>query len=323
MITHKGLFMRKNSVMLFLMMGGATNLFGAASSSSGLGGQADSPDDRKLRLLAGESNGVFVLSIVQSLKNWETSKYVPDSVLIVGPPRNGKASLAAEIALMSGRTCDGFVVRNADVFSLVSDVERRAPHVMVLNKLHLLGRNTMGLDDCLNHYRSNKKLCVIGLCDASFEQPVLTDLFSHRIELQKPTLLSRRDILGYYLAQESRNMHLINEFAEKTEGVSSGKLKILADRLMYLLDQSETKILNRDEIEQELSHFMRSAIPAKRDGISVRSMAIGGVIIAWLATHVWDWAVHSEKLGDSVSSRFWRKVIIMDSVSLISLINQI
>jgi hypothetical protein len=308
--------MGRNCFFALLITSRVVDLFGAAGSSSGR-------DEMKLRLLAGGQNAGFVSEMVRSLISWESAKYVPESLLIVGPSRSGKSTLAREIAERSGRECDQYVLRANEMIPdlLTKQSCKKAPHVTVVDKLHLLGQNTARLDDWLSVCKLNKKLCVIGICDEKFEQPDLCDLFSYRIALCRPDSLSRKEILAYYLSAESFNNELIDFIAEETAGVTSGKLKVLSDRLSVLIDQAQGHNPDRKSILKELGYVIPRGQVVTEVRLSKRACALSMFMFAVLGVHVWDWAARTQLLGDTDNRMILREKIISTAAYVINLIN--
>ncbi len=267
-------------------------------------------DDTKLKLLAGPQERGFVANIVHTLRHYKTTSVCPSSLLIVGPPFNGKTSLAQEIALQAGRTYDEYIPREHEQDELnhfmSSQVVKASPHVTILNRLHLLGSNTKILGDRMSKCKKNKALFVVGICSDRFEDENVTDLFTYRMQLAKPDKLSRKEILEYYLSQEQYRKY-ITHMADKTEGVSSGKIKFLADRLDVIVDQHDQRTLSKDALDQELSHMTYPVVKHKRN---MKLYIFAASVSIPIALHVWDGVARTWFFNEPQTLRLMREKFV-------------
>ena len=258
---HKGFSMGKKYIFALLLTGSAANLFGAACSSAQ---QELSSDYGKLRSLA-RANGEFVIDLVENLKkDSKTNSLKPRSLIIFGSPRNGKKSLAREIADQSGRTRDDHRIRSiSGLQQFVEDQARReSPHVSFLKNVHIF-QEASALEDCMDDLRENEQVFLIAVADNSFKRNEALRLFDFEIELNDPDLRARRQILEFCLARKPVSDALLGYFAAETERLSSGKLHVLSDQLLGV----EGRGLTREQFDELIVHIAR--VPLK-PGVSWR-----------------------------------------------------
>lgn len=248
---HKGFSMGKNYVFALLIMGYTINIFGAASSSS------SGRDETKLRLLARDNAG-FVVDLVEHLKSDQRDDFLkPKSLIIFGSPRNGKKSLAREIADQSGRTKDEHRIRSiSGLEQFVEDQAcKKSPHVSLLKNIHIF-QETSVLEDCMDDLRENKQVFLIAVANNTFKRNDALRLFDFEIELNDPDLRARRQILESCLVKKQESDALLGYFATETERLSSGKLHLLAEQLQRV----EASDFTREKFDELMIHIARASM---------------------------------------------------------------
>jgi AAA+ superfamily predicted ATPase len=263
-----------------------------------------------LKLLAGAENIQFISSVVCTLNNYEESKWVPTSLLIVGPSRNGKTSLAYEIAKQTHRTYQECISNDVDTLGefIFEQKAKRDPHVSILNDLHILGRSAIPvLSSSMRVCEKNRSLFIIGLCHEQNESSSLAQLFTHRVQLKKPGLLSRKDILGHYMSEDVLKQELANYIAQKTEGLHSGKLKVLANRLCHVLEEKSISEVDMEIVQEELVHVLK---PKEKEKSNMHLYVATATLSAPIFLHLWDWAAKAGFIHDPDQVKLAREKMI-------------
>lgn len=229
----------KKHIMLLAYI--TINLFGA--------------DDARLKLLAREHSN-FVVGMVKTLNESPIPAHTLKSVLIRGSSRNGKESLAREIAAASQRTCNEHRLSTITNFQefITEQIAVQQPHVTVVKNVHLIQNKTF-IEDSMKDLRENKQVFLIGIGDQKRMHPDLMRLFDYKITLNDPTVGMRRQILEHYLAQETMATSMLDYFATHTERVSSGKLCLLTHQL---LQRASGNIITHELFEDINAHIARS-----------------------------------------------------------------
>ncbi len=210
-------------------------------------------DDTKLKLLAGPKNVTNVLRFVQRLKQNNEAAY-SSNLLILGPPCNGKRSLAREIALQSNRSIDEHMVEGRSDFSGFVDMQLKKtdPHVMLLSGLENPGQH---VDVAFKKVQSKKNICIIGVAvEECFYE--IGSYFTKHVRLSRPNALARKEMLAYYFSQKQMQQDMIDRIVAKTAGINSGRFKQITEYVLEQIDGNQ----NTDEclkiIDEELGELI-------------------------------------------------------------------
>lgn len=268
--------MGKNNFALLLLMGSAANLFGAASSSSG------PLDTTKLKLLARQHCG-FVVDLVENLrKDPRTNSVRFKSLAICGSARNGKKSLAREIADLSGRTRDEHRVKSIKGFEEFVELQtnKENPHVTILKNMHVF-QEASAMEEYMDAFGDNEQVFLIGVGDQTLKRNNVLQLFDYEIELNDPDALTRRQILEFCFVQNKVEDVLLGHIVSNTERLSSGKLSWLSNELIRHAENGIT----RELFDEVITHVARVSVEptlswgeclSGKEGQMLRLVTMGG-----------------------------------------------
>lgn len=211
-------------------------------------------DDTRLKLLAREHSN-FVIGAVKMLNQNPISAFAPKSLLIMGSSRNGKKSLAREIAAVTQRTYDEHRLESELNFQefITHQTKINQPHVTIVNNAHHIQDKSL-MEDALK----NKQLFFIGIGDQMRMHPDLMQLFDYKITLNNPIISMRRQIIEHYLTQHNVTAAMLDYFAAQTERVGSGKLCLLAHQL---IQNASEGIITHELFDDINTHIAR--VPAE------------------------------------------------------------
>ncbi len=178
--------------------------------------------------------------------------------MILGPPCNGKRSLAKEIALQSNRTVDEHMLEGKSDFSGFVDTQlkKMAPHVTFVSGLE---HRAYEFDTAFKKIHNKKNICMIGVAVEGCHHTI-ESYFTKHIRLSRPNALTRKEMLAFYFSQKQIQQDIIDRIVAKTEGINSGRFKQLTEYVLEQIDENQ----NTDEclkiIDEELSEFIVTKI---------------------------------------------------------------
>lgn len=250
--------MRKNYFLLVLTLSNIAHIFGSASSSS------DERNDHKLRSLARE-HASFVIDLIYDLKCTQVQDCVrPKSLVIYGSARNGKKSLAREIAYHANRSLSEHRIRKIDEFREFVEMQAglSQSHITLLKGVHLF-REPSSLEEAMNDLGENGQVFLVAVADSIFKSNEAFQLFDFELELQDPLTIARREILEFNLAGKEVDRALIDYFVIKTDRISSGKLSLVIRGLIA----DEVDSISQARFDELLKYVARAP---KAPGFSLR-----------------------------------------------------
>jgi len=181
--------------------------------------------------------------------------------------------------------------------------------VVILNRLHMLqyavphAYNTH-LEDWISESEKNNDLFLIGICNRNAMHHDTFKLFRQRISIDDPDVALRQLILEHYLANKSVAQAGISQAAKKTEGMPSGHLALMAQRLSM-----QEGMIQVDHIDQEVAYSCVASIQQPKKFNLGLYMAAASYTVP-LLLHAWDIAADKHLVGDTDGRRYFRSKLL-------------
>lgn len=203
--------------------------------------------------------------IVDVLKNPEKYKKmgtkVPQGVLLIGPPGNGKTSLARAIAGETNRpffSVSGIDIHSPqDITTLFNEAQKHAPCIVFIDEID----QARGMDKLLTildgfEKMKNPVICIGATNYLHLINPALLrpGRFDRKINVERPTLDERKEILSLHI----KNIKIADNLdLDKIVRVTAG---LSAAELSYLVNEASFVAIAQNKNFVEVADFFEACI---------------------------------------------------------------